>query len=77
MFNELYECLISNKRIWSHISYKEMRNRLINELYISDINNNNNNCYYNSGQKLDKNWLDENDYVFNDNNCLYLSNKNN
>lgn len=65
MFNELYECLISNRRNWIHKSNEEMRNRLINDLNISDINNNN--CYYNSRQKLDKNLFDENDYVFNDN----------
>ena len=79
----------NNKKIGCHESYIEMRYKLIKDLniYYSDknISNNNyvknnnkekevnNNCIYVIGEKLDKNLFYENDYLFNDNNFLYIS----
>jgi len=100
--DEHYKCLIpnNNKRIVSYESYIEMRDKIINDLKIYNLEidspNNNyeksykekeanenyesnqekeekNTCNNIIGQKLDKNLFYENDYIFNDNNCLNVS----
>ena len=69
--NEHYVCLIPRNKanIGDYETYNQMKNKIINDLNIKTLNNP---TQYIIDQKLEKNIFKENDYLFNDDNCLYI-----